>query len=98
MPNRVVDVLENHEWRNWHSTRDVGGPVAKFFTRRNVSDDGTQTLGQEFAAGLAGLQRIVQQAAQDQRRVRAVGSGWSLSAAPYVSDYLTELVPRISHT
>src|SRR5438105_5600998 len=88
MPNPVIDVLENHEWRNWHSTRGIGGQVARFYTPRNVWDDGSVTAGKEFAPGLAGLQQIVRQAENDQRRVRAVGSGWSLSSAPFVSDYL----------
>ena len=88
MPNPIIDVLENREWRNWHSSRRVGGLVARLYTPRNAWDDGSQTPGKPFAAGLAGLQQIVKQAEVDRRRVRAVGSGWSLSSAPFVSDYL----------
>lgn len=88
MPDPVVDVLEKQDWRNWHGTRGVGGQVARLYTPHNAWDDGSVTPGKEFAPGLAALQQIVRRAEDDRRRVRAAGAGWSLSAAPFVSDYL----------
>src|SRR5229473_2594972 len=88
MANPVIDVQAGRVWQNWHSTQGVGGPVARFYTPRNAWDDGSSTPGKDFAPGLAALQNIVQQAEQDGKRVRALGSGWSLSQAAFVGDYL----------
>ena len=88
MANPVIDVQTGRVWQNWHSSQGVGGPVARFYTPHNEWSDGSTTPGKAFAAGLAALQSIVQQAEQDKKRLRAVGSGWSLSSAAFVDDYL----------
>ena len=75
------------EWRNWHVTGDVGGRVDTFFTPRNRWRDGSAPERQ-FAAGIAALQAIVRQAEQDRKRVRAVGSGWSLNNVAFTDEYL----------
>lgn len=88
MPTPFIDVQENRLWQNWHSSRGIGGTAARFYTPHNEWTDGSSTEDKEFAPGLAGLQSIVQEAERDRKRVRALGSGWSLSSAPFVSDYL----------
>ena len=88
MANPIIDVQTNRFWQNWHSSKGIGGPVARFYTPHNEWSDGSSTPDKQFAPGLAGLQSIVQQAEQDGKRVRALGSGWSLSSAPFVDDYL----------
>jgi hypothetical protein len=88
MADPIIDVQPNRFWQNWHSSKGIGGPVARFYTPHNEWSDGSTTPDKQFAPGLAGLQSIVQQAEQDGKRVRALGSGWSLSSAPFVDDYL----------
>ena len=75
------------EWQNWHVTRDVGGRVDTLFTPRNRWLDGSAPDPQ-FAAGIAALQAIVRQAERDRKRVRAVGSGWSLNGVAFTDEYL----------
>jgi hypothetical protein len=89
MPTPVIDVDPGHTWRNWHSTGGVGGAVQKFFTPDNAYTDGSlPPAGKPFQPGLEALQSIVRQAQADKRRVRALGSGWSLSSIGFVGDYL----------
>ncbi len=88
MPNPVIDREPNRRWQNWHVTHDVGGRVAQFFTPHNIFDDGSSVPGKPFAAGLAALQVIVREAEANQMRVRALGSGWSLSSVAFVDEYL----------
>ena len=89
MPKPFIEVHDNHDWQNWHRTHGVGGRVECFFTPRNAWADNSAIDGErKFEPGLAGLKEIVRQGEAQQRRVRAVGSGWSLSAAAFVSEYL----------
>jgi len=88
MPTPVINVQTNRLWQNWHSSSGIGGNTARFYTPHNEWTDGSKTPGQDFAPGLAALQSIVQDGERDQKRVRAIGSGWSMSSAPFVSDYL----------
>jgi len=89
MPNPVIDVKANYNWGNWHATSQVGGQVAKFFVPWNAWDDNSAP-DKPFAPGLAGLQSVVRQATLDGKRVRAVGSAWSLSNIAFVPDYLVD--------
>jgi FAD/FMN-containing dehydrogenase len=86
--NPVIDEQGGRTWQNWHSTRGVGGPVTRFLTPHNVWEDGSTTPGNAFAPGLAALQSIIQRAESEGTQVRALGSGWSLSSAPFVGDNL----------
>src|SRR5215472_9391462 len=88
MPTPVINVQTSRLWQNWHSSSGIGGNTARFYTPHNEWTDGSKTPGQDFAPGLAALQSIVQDGERDQKRVRAIGSGWSMSSAPFVSDYL----------
>lgn len=89
MPEPFIERDSNWEWRNWHRTDGVGGKAKSLFTPRNRWQDGTAGPStKKFAPGLAGLQKIVGLAAADGKRVRALGSGWSLSDIAFVNDYL----------
>ncbi|HTV21491.1 MAG TPA: FAD-binding protein [Polyangiaceae bacterium] len=78
---------ENKHWQNYHRTSLVGGTVDRFFTPRNVWADGSRDP-KAFLPGLRALQEIVCRAEAGRRRVRAVGSGWSLSNAAFSEEYL----------
>lgn len=89
MAEPIIEIEHDHTWRNWHSTSDVGGAVERFFTPRNDWRDSTLVdPNRGFEPGLRALQSIVRQAEAQQKRVRAIGSGWSLSPVAFVSDYL----------
>ncbi|MGH7440302.1 MAG: FAD-binding protein, partial [Polyangiaceae bacterium] len=88
MPNPVIDVEGNRVWQNWHSSRGVGGAVERFYTPHNAWDDGSTTPGKAFQPGLVALQQIVQEAEKNGKRVRALGSGWSLNSVAFVADYV----------
>ena len=88
MATPVIDVQAGRTWQNWHATRGVGGPVARLYTPHNAWSDGSETVGKKFAPGLAALQSIVGLAENDAKRVRGVGSGWSLNSVAFVDDYL----------
>jgi FAD/FMN-containing dehydrogenase len=78
---------ENKNWQNYHRTSLVGGTVDRFFTPRNIWADGSRDA-KAFLPGLRGLQAIVKQAEAGHRRVRAVGSGWSLSNVAFSEEFL----------
>ena len=86
---------DNRNWQNYHRTALVGGTVERFFTPRNTWADGTRDE-KVFLPGLRGLQSIVKQAEVGHRRVRAVGSGWSLSNAAFVEEFLVNTA-RLSY-
>ena len=91
MPNPVIDVRVNQTWNNWHSSSGVGGTVARFFIPWNDWDDNSPApSGKPFVPGLAALKSIVQQAQAAGKRVRALGSGWSLNNVAFVPDYLID--------
>jgi hypothetical protein len=91
MPEPVIDVRVNQNWQNWHSSSGVGGPVGKFFIPWNDWDDNSATPpGKPFVPGLAGLKSIIRQAEAAGKRVRALGSGWSLNNVAFVQDYLID--------
>jgi hypothetical protein len=77
----------DHEWRNWHATEGVGGKVERFFTPRNLWADGTKPA-RMFEAGAAALAAIVRIAEKNGKRVRAIGSGWSLNSCAFNAEYL----------
>jgi len=76
------------EWRNWHKTEGIGGNVQRLYTPHNfwTGKLGTKTF--HGLPGLAALQHIVQEAEKNEKRVRAVGSGWSMSSAAFTDEYL----------
>lgn len=89
MSEPFIERRDGHEWFNWHRTHGVGGKAHALFTPHN------QWLGEapvaptkRFAPGLAGLQKIAGLAAASGKRIRALGSGWSLSNIAFVDDYL----------
>jgi len=89
MPEPILDAEKNRKWFNWHRTDGVGGNVDMFFTPQNRWADSTPIdPAKKFAPGLAALQKIVGLAAANGQRVRAIGSGWSLSGVAFVEDYL----------
>jgi FAD/FMN-containing dehydrogenase len=89
MPTPLLELTAPHVWNNWHRTEGVGGAVQQFYTPRNAWEDAPLPAPlRGFEPGLAGLQEIVRRAERDGQRVRAVGSGWSLNGAAFVSDVL----------
>ena len=87
MPKPDLSPSYDFEWRNWHLTHGVGGRVEAFFSPRNRWEDG-RSPKQKFQAGIAGLQGIVALAEANRKRVRAVGSGWSLNNVAFTDEYL----------
>lgn len=87
MKKPFLNLKPDHTWRNWHDTSGVGGRARRFYTPHNLWADGTGS-SKEFLPGLAGLQTIVQAAEADNLRVRAVGSGWSLSGCAFTDECL----------
>ncbi len=77
----------DYEWRNWHSTRGVGGPVEAMFTPRTHWLDGGRKKHQ-FEPAIHALQAIIRRAEREAKRVRAIGSGWSLNNVAFTEEYL----------
>jgi hypothetical protein len=89
MPQPLIEVEQQKQWRNWHDTGGVGGTVEQFFTPRNRWADGSAIdPDKTFEPGLTALSAIISKAETEQKRLRAIGSGWSLSQIGFVSDYL----------
>ena len=87
MPEPSLDRNINYNWTNAHHTSQVGGPVEQLITPANAWQDGSQA-SKRFIPGLRGLQQIVREASQQHKRVRALGSAWSLSNAAYTDELL----------
>jgi FAD binding domain len=85
----------SRRWKNWHATSGVGGPVQRIYIPRNLWQDGSKDE-KVFRPGLAGLQQIVREAEQSHKRLRALGSGWSLSNVAYNEEYLIN-TSRLTH-
>lgn len=79
--------IEDFEWRNWHTTRGVGGRVETLFTPRNSWADGGEKKHQ-FEPAVEALRAIVTRAERHGKSVRAIGSGWSLNNVAFTSEYL----------
>jgi FAD/FMN-containing dehydrogenase len=90
MPTPVIETTQHTSWNNWHRTASVGGSVRTLFKPRNLWSPAAPGEHKWFEPGLAGLRSIVQQAESAGRRVRAIGSGWSLSSVAYVDDFLVD--------
>src|SRR5688572_32813406 len=89
MKTPFLDKSDGFKWRNWHRTDGVGGVVKHFYTPVNLWADGSkEPAPHQWLPGLTGLQQIVKQAETGQLRVRALGSGWSLSACAFTGDVL----------
>lgn len=89
MPEPLIEIVKGHKWRNWHDTSGVGGKVEQLLTPRNQWLDGTPNDPKKrWLPGLTGLQKIVRKAETNEKRVRALGSGWSLSPVAFVDEYL----------
>ena len=83
-----LGVKSGHSWSNWHGTNGVGGPVGQFWTPHNIWLDGSLPSSKKFRPGLLGLQEVVRQAETNNKRVRAIGSSWSLSPVAFTEEYL----------
>src|SRR5258708_2350873 len=90
MADPLIEVTLNTAWQNWHRTSGVGGAVQAIQKPRNRWVTGPPDPARWFEAGLAGLIAIVRAAEAQGRRVRAVGSGWSLSSIAFVPDVLVD--------
>jgi len=76
----------NEEWKNWHKTIKVGGVVDQIFEPDNGPDNKGEIQQKEFKLGLQALLGIVKSALENNTRVRAFGSKWSLNDAAYTKD------------
>src|SRR5438046_7766723 len=90
MPEPLIESTHATSWHNWHRTSGVGGPVRSILKPRNSWITGRPDPNRWFEAGLAGLVTIVRRAEGEGRRVRAMGSMWSLSPVAYVEDYMVD--------
>ncbi len=84
----LVRYRTGQRWSNWHATKGVGGTPASLCTPHNVWRDSSSPSSKEFRPGLLGLMEIVAEARAKDKRVRALGSGWSLSQVAYTEDFL----------
>jgi len=91
MKTPYIETKRDKDWYNWHRTRKVGGEVDKILTPFNrYTDNSKPPVGKEFLPGLQGLQMIISNAEQEEARVRAHGSRWSLNNVAYTTDHLVD--------
>ncbi|MEM6898235.1 MAG: FAD-binding protein [Pseudomonadota bacterium] len=92
---RVGDV-----WRNWHETQS--GQIARVDVISRPPDDLSYNTS-SINRCTAQIQRAIREAKQDGLECRAVGRGWSLSAAPITSGVMIDIaqlnmMKRIHHS
>jgi hypothetical protein len=78
-------------WRNKH--QNVERQVERLYDAWNRWSDGSRPDALVWRAGLLALQQIVRDAEAQNRRVRALGGGWSLSEAATTEDFLVNTKP-----
>ena len=92
MPNEpFIHFDRNVRFVNWH--RNVEARVERRYDVWNRWSDRSRPATRRWEPGLMALQRIVQQAEADGKRVRALGGGFSLSEAAVTPDYLVNTKP-----
>jgi FAD binding domain len=82
----------DEEFKSWHKSLDVGGPVTKIFRPQNnasVAGSTSPLQSDDYLGGLNALMDILAQV-EEGKRIRAYGSKWSMSNTAYVNDYLIE--------
>jgi hypothetical protein len=77
-------MVSGEDFKSWHGSLDVGGPVAKIFRPQNNA-----SVADDFLGGLKSIMAILAQV-EEGKRIRAYGSKWSQSNVMYVNDYLIE--------
>lgn len=87
------DYYEDYTWTNSH--HNVSCRVERFYEAWNRNTLGVITVNtrENWFLGLKKLFEIVVQAEEQKKRVRALGSGWSLSDVATSSQYMVNTVP-----
>lgn len=78
MPQPVILKNDDFSFRNWHTTKGVGGTVEHFLTPQNIWTDGSP-VNPGWKPGLDALCQLVRDAEANKERIRCVGSAWSLN-------------------
>jgi len=85
MSGPVIIAHGRKQWRNWHNT--VYSPIADLYDIHNADAHNASLEG--LNATSAAIEDLIAKARADGVRLRALGSGWSLSPAA-----TTEVVSR----
>ncbi|MDI1434511.1 FAD-binding protein [Polyangium sorediatum] len=84
-----VDVRYDTSWSNWHNSLDVGGRVERQLTPSNAwTEASVKVPWWSGLIGMRALQRIVIEARDRRKRVRAFGGGWSLNNVAFIDEDL----------
>lgn len=89
MGQPYIEHLSNQEWVNWHNTRGVDGIIQLLFKPYNRYEDNSPPSN-PFSAGMDGLKVIVNQAKNEEKRVRVKGARWSLNNIAYSQEYMID--------
>ncbi len=90
-PPPLLSFREAVPWMNKHA--NVSGVVNRRYDVWNRTSTRAEPAKNRWRAGLNALRQIVRDAESASARVRAFGSAWSLSEAPYCSEYLVNTKP-----
>jgi len=88
MPAPYVRYTPNYDWRNKH--QNVRRRAARLYSVWNLWEPGSPAAGQDWRAGLAGLQMVIREAEALGRRIRPLGGSWSLSEVAATNDFLVD--------
>ncbi len=81
----------NFHWQNYH--QNIAFTPRRYYDLWNLWADGSQPLSDPWRAGLSAICQIVKDAERLNRKVRAIGAGWSLSEAAVTPDFLLNTKP-----
>jgi FAD/FMN-containing dehydrogenase len=86
MPNPLLTVLRNHDWRNKH--QNVTVTADSFYDVFNLWADAPAPPKNDWRPGLQGLRAVVGEAERTGKRLRGLGGAWSLSEAAITRDIM----------
>lgn len=88
-----MPVYNNYNWTNIHE--NIKFRVERFYVVWNRNPDGSTPVGfiNKWNSGLNNIRVILREALTNDKKVRAIGAGWSLSDIQKTSDYFINLNP-----
>jgi FAD binding domain len=88
-----MPVTNQHPWVNLH--QNINFTVERFYELWNRRPDGKlpSTFLERWGCGIANIQAVLREAKINNKHVRAVGGGWSLSDIQQTTDYLINTNP-----
>ncbi|OQX67080.1 MAG: hypothetical protein B6A08_17090 [Sorangiineae bacterium NIC37A_2] len=95
MPAPVILEKNGHSFKNWHTTKNVGGRVEHYLTPTNRWIDGSP-VEKGFQPGLLALRQAVREAEAKRERIRCVGAAWSLNNLAFTGQRLVNTC-RLTH-